>query len=143
MRAPWLPLLLAAPLAACGSDPALPAPGGIVVTASVDANPILSGPDVTFRVENRSSDTVYLARCGERIMAAVDRREGDRWVAYRSDACRTDLRMDPLRLAPGESATDRHAVQIPGRYRLRLGASRSPGEAPVWDVASHEFEVTT
>ena len=139
MKARWLLLLLPGLLPACATGPTGADPEGIVVTASADSGPAAG---VSFRVENRTGRTIFLARCGERIMAAVDRWESERWVSHASDACQAVQRMDPLPLDPGAAAGGAQAVQLPGRYRLRLGAASARGEPTVWDVTSPDFTIS-
>lgn len=56
---------------------------------------------VPFVVEKTGGNPIYLARCGERLMAALDRREGGQWVQHSGDGCLTNQDMTPVELAPG------------------------------------------
>jgi hypothetical protein len=97
---------------------------------------------VPFAVENRGRSTLYLARCGERLLAALDRLESGQWVQHSGDACQTVYAMDPRHLAPGATITSVHRVNEPGRYRLRPGVLATAGGPRSWTAAvSNEFTV--
>jgi hypothetical protein len=102
-------------------------------------DPAVGSATVPFSVVNRGRSTLYLARCGERIMAVLDRWESGRWVQH-GDACLTDRRMDPWPVSPSATLTSTHHVLQPGRYRLRPGVST--GGTKSWTVAfSNEFTI--
>ncbi len=97
---------------------------------------------VPFTMENQSNRTIYVARCGERLMAALDRWESGQWVQHSGDLCQAIYTMDPLALAPGTSLSSVRGVLEPGRYRLRPGIRLAPTEASEWSIAvSNEFMV--
>lgn len=96
---------------------------------------------VSFVIENRGSRAVAVQRCGERVMAALDRRSQDGWVQYSGDACPATQSMVPLELASGARAGGSIAVQQAGTYRLRLGVDRGGGAQVMWTVTSNEFVV--
>ncbi|CAN5713645.1 hypothetical protein BH23GEM6_BH23GEM6_24330 [soil metagenome] len=105
-----------------------------------DATP--GSASVPFTVENRGTSTLYLARCGERLMAAVDRWENGQWVQHSGDACQTVYPMDARPLAPSASFSSARQVSAPGRYRLRLDARSAPTLPSEWTTAvSNEFTV--
>jgi len=110
------------------------------ITFSRDSDQASAG--VPFVVENRGSSTIYLARCGERIMVALDSWQGGQWVQNSGDACLTMEPMDPRPLAPGASVSSVRNVQEAGRYRLRPGIGLTSGESSHWLIASsNEFTV--
>lgn len=96
---------------------------------------------VPFSVTNRGSAPVFVARCGSRVMAAVDRWNGQRWVQHSSDACLAIYMSAALELAPGASAAASQSVLEPGKYRLRIGATDAATSGPDWSIVSSHFEV--
>jgi hypothetical protein len=78
------------------------------------------GVAVGFRVVNVGEGPVLLARCGERIMAGVERWEGSQWGPSSGDACPATLLMVPLKLEPGDSAWSARSIRDPGAYRLQV-----------------------
>ena len=96
---------------------------------------------VTFRTSNLGSAAVYLRRCGDRVMAAVERWESGKWVQVSGDGCLAVNDMSAVPLQPGASRDDLRSIGERGRYRLRLGIARSPNEQPAWDALSNTFDV--
>ena len=96
---------------------------------------------VGFTVENTGDATVYLARCGDALMSAVDRWESVHWEQYSGDLCPAVYPMGPLALAPGARTNGRRVLLEPGRYRLRLGNAPSRVDFPFWDATSNAFHV--
>lgn len=95
---------------------------------------------VPFRVTNRSNGSVFLARCGERVMATIDRWGGTGWEIYGSGACQGIHRMDPMRLAAGAARGGATAIGEAGLYRLRIAVAASATEEADW-AASNTFRV--
>lgn len=95
---------------------------------------------ISFMVSNRSGQTVSLARCGDRLMTALDRREGSAWVQFAGDICPGHLSMVALRLSSSGTADGTVVVREPGVYRLRLGVAPGDGQI-MWSVTSNEFIV--
>ena len=83
---------------------------------------------VPWVVENQGSETVYLSRCGDRLLFEVEHWENAAWVNASAAVCITVLNMTPRPLAPGEELRGAERISAPGRYRLRLGASDRAGE---------------
>lgn len=96
---------------------------------------------IPFTVANRSGSSQFVARCGTRIMAAVDRWNGQTWLQYSGDACTTQLPMAPLELNSGAVASATRAIAEPGRYQLRIGISDNPTAGYNWSVVSADFEI--
>jgi hypothetical protein len=96
---------------------------------------------VPFTVINRGSSSVFVARCGDRVMAALDRWNGHSWVQYSGDACQANLITAGLELTPGSSATASRSVFEPGKYRLRIGATDAASGAFDWATVSRGLEV--
>ena len=96
---------------------------------------------VRFFVVNQGDHPVYVARCGDRLMAALDRREGLRWMPYSTDLCQAIYRSEPVKILPGEARSDIRTVQESGHYRIRVGTQRDRNGATRWDVTSNAFEV--
>ena len=81
---------------------------------------------IAVAVRNISDDVVFLPRCGDHVLPAIERRSGGEWVNAAAAICPANLRMDPIRLDVGAVHQDRVTVTQPGTYRLRLAISRSP-----------------
>jgi hypothetical protein len=96
---------------------------------------------VPFNVRNRGSASVFVARCDTRVMAAVDRWNGQSWVEYSGDACLAIYPMAALEVAPGASAGASQLVDEPGKYRLRIGAANAATSDLDWTIVSTHFEV--
>jgi hypothetical protein len=96
---------------------------------------------IPFVVTNQGSRSIYLARCGERLMAAPDRREAGQGVQHSGDGCLTNQDMSPVELAPGATVQSQRGVTEAGEYRLRLGSSGSPAEPSQWVIVSNEFTI--
>jgi len=128
--------------AACGDSVS---PGSTLrVSTTSPAFVLISSSElarVTFRTSNLGSAAVYLSRCGDRVVAAVERWEGGKWVQFSGDYCLAVSDMSPVPLQPGASRDDLRTIGERGRYRLRLGTSQSPSEQPTWDAVSNVFEV--
>ncbi len=97
--------------------------------------------EVRFIVANESQHAVFLARCGDRLMVAIDRQESRRWVPYSSDMCQAIHLSDPVEILPGEARTGVRSIVATGRYRIRIGTQRDRNGATSWDVTSNAFEV--
>lgn len=96
---------------------------------------------VPFSVTNRGSAAVFVARCDSRVMAAVDRWNGQGWVQHSTDACLAIYMSVALELAPGASAAASQSVLEPGRYRIRIGVTDAATNSPDWSIVSSHFEV--
>ncbi len=114
----------------------------VATDAGIYAIPPAGGPaSIQFTVENRSSSEVAIHRCGDRIMAALDRRDGPGWEQFSGDVCLANQIMVPLRLAPGARTVGVQMVQQRGVYRLRLGIDRGGAAQVMCTVTSNEFTV--
>jgi hypothetical protein len=96
---------------------------------------------VPFNVTNRGSASVFVARCDTRVMAALDRWNGQGWVLYSADACPAIYTTAALEIAPGASAAASRSVVEPGKYRLRIGAADAATSDLDWSIVSSHFEV--
>lgn len=85
--------------------------------------------EVGFTVTNRGDEAVRLSRCGSRITAVVERREGAAWEQVSGGFCIADLSSLPMELAPGAAAAGSVVIPVerPGTYRLSVRFTR-PGE---------------
>ena len=128
---------------ACHGSSTEPRGGVLVAThgTAFDRAPDGAAAMVPFLAVNTSGSVAYLPRCGERVMVAVDRWEDGRWVDYSGDACTAVLPMDPFPLQPGTRYEGQRSIGEPGRYRLRLGVSWSPGGEGAWWSRSDAFTV--
>ena len=136
-----LVVLIGLVLAGCSSSSGLSEALRVRVGGGVFEGEPARAALVPFEVVNASTRDLYLARCGERLMAAVDRWNGVRWVQHSGDACLTVADMSPLRLAAGASHQSTRAIAEPGMYRLRLGVSAAPSAEYAWDATSAPFTV--
>lgn len=119
-------------------------PAGFVNVATVGSRFALteaSGDGVPFTVVNRGVRTVYVERCGDRVMLGVDRLEGTRWAEYSGDACLANVISTPLELRPGEHYEGTRWVAERGVYRFRVGVTPDFGSQIDWGKASNRFSV--
>lgn len=102
--------------------------GGLTEPSDVAVIPTANGfaidEWVTFVVRNDGRETIHVDRCGERVLAGLDRRVAGRWENEMATLCVLSFYVPPLALAPGESVTDSVLVRSPGRYRLFVGYGR-------------------
>lgn len=112
-----------------------------VESATFRLDPSVGAVAVPFSVRNIGEETVYLARCGDSVSAELERWEGGEWVNAAAAICLAIYDMSPLPLGAGEMRRSAHGVHKPGRYRLRIGASGSPGERSTWGLVSEPFIV--
>ena len=96
---------------------------------------------VPFSVTNRGSASVFIARCGSRVMAALDRWNGQGWIEYSGDACKAVEMMAPLELAPGASVTTSRSVLDSGKFRLIIGTADGASSSLNWSIHSRDFEI--
>lgn len=100
-----------------------------------------SGDGVPFTVVNRGMRTVYLQRCGDRVMTSIDRLEGTHWTDYSGDACLANVPSAPLELRSGERYEGTRWVAERGVYRFRVGVAPDFGAQADWDAASNRFSI--
>jgi hypothetical protein len=133
-----LPLLL---VASCGVLTGPGEPHLIVSTSQDMLNLSEEGlAEIPFTIENRGGAPAFVSRCGERIMTALDRREGESWAEYRGDGCPAIYPMVSLEIGPGQSVSSVLVVWEPGVYRIRIG-TESSGASDQWTVTSNSFTV--
>jgi hypothetical protein len=99
------------------------------------------GSDIPFAVTNTGAIVVYVAACGPRVAATLDRNERGRWVGYSADICQAVYSAAPLPVAPGAVIQETWSIQNPGRYRIRVAASSSSKKDRQWSVTSRPFVV--
>jgi hypothetical protein len=119
-------------------------PAGHVNVATVGSSFTITeatGDGVPFTVVNRGMRTVYLQRCGDRVMMGIDRLEGTRWNQYSGDACLANVSSAPLELRSGERYEGTRWVAERGVYRFRVGVAPDFGAQADWDAASNRFSV--
>lgn len=136
-------LLLGLLLGACNSPVD---PDAVALEVHTQASEFVISPgeesvSVFFTITNRGATTAFLARCGERIMAALDRREGGIWVQYSADACLASVTMAPLEITPGQSLHGTREIRETGEYRLRIGVSADASDQQAWTPTSSSFTV--
>jgi len=97
--------------------------------------------NIPFTVTNQASTSVFLARCGGRVMATVDKWTEDTWTQYSGDAC-TEVQPQALfELLPGSSVDAVRAVPEAGKFRLRIVTGPAYNVPNLWSVASEGFEI--
>jgi hypothetical protein len=96
---------------------------------------------VPWVVENQASETVYLARCGDRLSFEIERWENAAWVNAKAAICPAIYNMASLPLAPSEVLRGVEKISAPGRYRLRIGVSERADEELRWVVVSEPFTI--
>ncbi len=96
---------------------------------------------VTFSVTNLGNGSVWLERCGDWVMAAVDYAVGPSWVPYSGARCLAIYVGGPLELEAGTTVSSARTILEPGVYRLRLGFRETPGGDVSWDAVSDGFSV--
>lgn len=132
-----------AALSACGA-PVQPEQPDVTVSTErrvFEIDPETSSAAVGFAITNRGGETVYVPRCSGRVVAAVDRREGDEWRPWTSGVCPTVRDMSPLALEPGETARSERPVSEVGRYRLRIPVRGRPDGRAEETLVSNSFRV--
>ncbi len=102
----------------------------------------MGGATVAFTVTNVGETSVWLERCGDRLMTFVDVRVGGGWEYYRGDICPAVHVMSPWELPPGATRTGSRGIQEAGYYRLRFGTAADPAHTTNWIVASPPFVVS-
>lgn len=98
-----------------------------------------SSGTVTVSVRNTGDDVVFLPRCGDHMLVAIDRRSGDAWTNAAAAFCPANLRMDAIRLDIGAAHVDSILVTPPGTYRLRVAIQPRSSVAPSKAVTSQSF----
>ena len=129
-----LPLFVISALTAC--QPVAPIADPIAFTFQGGAN----SSTILVSVRNAGDEAVFLERCGDRMLPAVERRSEDAWVNTAAAICPASLRMDPIRLEAGAVHQESLGKMQPGTYRLVLGISRSSA-VPFEFVASQSFAI--
>ncbi len=127
-------------IAACATPSGLQRGALRVTVASADfsLNPTVVVP---FTAVNTSAAVTYVAACGDRPIAATDRQQGLLWTQYSGGICPAVFLMAPLRVEPGDSLTGQVSLAEPGRYRLTLGVSATPGGPSEWSAVSNPFTI--
>lgn len=128
-------------LGACSS---LSGPANVVevnVAATFERTGTPAVATVPFSVTNRGSEAAFVARCDSRVMAAVDRWNGQSWVQYSGDACPAIYTTAVLEIIPGSSAAGSRSLLEPGMYRLRVGTVDASNSGLHWSIVSGHFEV--
>lgn len=96
---------------------------------------------VRFVTGNLGEKPVYVARCGDRVMAAVERWEATEWVQFSGDGCYAVYNMALLAISAGERREDTRSIRERGVYRLRLGSAPEANQQPGWNLVSNVFEI--
>lgn len=136
-------VLLGATLTACGS-PVQPDQPDVTVSTErhvFEIDPETGSAAVAFEIANHGSQTVYVPRCSDRVVAVVDRREGGDWRNWTSGVCPAVRDLSPLDLEPGETARSERPVTEVGRYRLRIPVRGRPDGRAEETLVSNDFQV--
>lgn len=130
-------------LSACGS-PVQPEQPDVTVSTErrvFELDPETGAATVVFEIANHGSETAYVPRCGDRVVAVVDRREGGGWRTWTNGVCSTVRDMSPLALEPDETARSERPVTEVGRYRLRIPVRGRPDGRAEETLVSNGFRV--
>jgi hypothetical protein len=137
-----LPLVL---LAACSSPFGSGGPDLQVRTEQEEyvAEPIGFINPVGFTVKNEGDAPIYLPHCGDRLIVAVDRREGGDWrQAYGAVGfCQAIYESGAREVQPGDSVRSMVSVGEPGRYRIRVRATENRDSNRFDEAVSNAFTV--
>lgn len=138
-----LSVLAATAICAACSTPTTPADS---IEVSVPASTFervgtLPVANIPFTVTNGASTSIFVGRCGGRVMAAVDKWTDQGWVQYSGDACTGVYSQALLELQPGTSIDAIRAVTDAGKFRLRISTGPASNVAGMWSVASPEFDI--
>ena len=135
-------LAFLSPLVTACAGTSAPVAGLVVRTSAVSYTRRASEPAIIdFTVTNTYDHRVYLARCGPRIMSALDRAAASGWAQYSGDACVAIYDMSPLPIEPGVTLGSSRSVYDLGQYRLRIGIISDTGQTYAWESASATFLV--
>ncbi len=140
MRSSFAAAFVLVSILACDSilDPSLP----VEIRMSASTYVLEDGTaSAEFTVRNAGDETLYVQRCGGRIMTFLDRWQDDDWVHYRGDACPAIYLSVPLELGAGEEVEGSRGVHEPGRFRLRVGVSTTRETPDEWTAAREGFTV--
>ena len=77
-----------------------------------------------FVVQNGGREAIHVDRCGDRVLAGLDRRVGGEWENSVGSFCILSYYTGPLTLQPGESVTDSVLVRSAGTFRVYVGYGR-------------------
>jgi hypothetical protein len=72
---------------------------------------------VEMRITNRGTETASLPRCGDAVLAVLEKREGGEWIPATFPVCPAVLVANPLELPPGEHTTAVVAAPTIGTFR--------------------------
>ncbi len=138
-----LSVLAATVICAACSTPTTPASN---IEVSVPATAFervgtLPVANIPFTVTNQASTSVFLARCGGRVMATVDKLTGDTWTQYSGDACTATQSQALFELPPGSSVDAVRAVPDAGKFRLRIVTGPAYNTPNLWSITSEDFEI--
>jgi hypothetical protein len=139
VRSPWPAVIILVAIAAC--DVLTGLKEGIRVETGSERFSLDSrtgSAKVPYTVFNERS-TVFLARCGGSLRVELEQWKNGTWVNARTAFCTTNLDMSAIRLRPDEERSDSLTVHARGRYRLRLGVTRSADRPYEWKLVSHPF----
>jgi len=132
-----LATLAATILAGCGS-PLSPGAALLVQVRSVTPGYPAS---VDFSVTNLTHQRLWLSRCGDRIMTAIDTAAGLTWRQVSGDGCLDVAPQWPLAIEPGATRGSTRGLYAHGRFRLRIGAASAADADYSWTPGSSSFEI--
>jgi len=99
------------------------------------------GVVVSYTVKNSSSSMVWIPRCGDVFVLAVDLWVDDDWWHVDPGTCPPEMQGAPFLLGVGEEAADQALFLSPGKYRIGVTAYDPTGRSEEWYGVSNEFEV--
>jgi hypothetical protein len=104
------------------------------------AAPNPPGRLITFAVVNRSNETHWVPRCGDRISVAVERLDAQ-WVSHEAAICPANLPADPIQIEPGAEVVSQKVISGAGLFRLRSGQRNNLQREMTWNVVSRTIEI--
>jgi hypothetical protein len=132
---------LSAVVIAC-TEPTDPTDYLATETAETTYSSGAEGVGVSFTVTNLNTrETYYVGACDDRVLAAVERREGGRWVNAAAAICLGIYSSAPIVLGPGQRTESIVGVSGAGLFRLRLVVARDRERQTSWMESSNSFIV--
>ncbi len=96
---------------------------------------------IPFDVTNDGDATAFIAACGDRIAASVDRRVNGRWEQFAGGICFADRLVVPLELRAGARQHADLGVGEAGQYRIKVHYTEDASGRKPRSAVSEAFDV--
>jgi hypothetical protein len=96
---------------------------------------------VSYVLGNRTGRTLYGARCGPNLSAALDRWDGTAWVEAEPGTCADGVEPVAVGIGIDEIRRGTRPIAAAGVFRIRVGTTSSPGGQLAWEHRSAAFEI--